>query len=185
MVISRTFIGATLIGSGQEPGMYDVVMSSVAKRSRDISIFANHRRFFRSGACLERSRIGREISGLASPMETPRPIRLRSLHVSNRWKKKKFVFQSLEDLRPFFPIVGKNFSGFSNRWKPGMAKGRAYTTKNCRVESDGRLLQATPFPSLPLVEPDMQISRIRLSCEHFVIGAEVRACVDIGNDSSR
>ena len=33
-----------------------------------------------------------------------------------------------------------------------------------RVESDGWLLQATPFPSLPLVEPDMQFSRIRLSC---------------------
>jgi len=47
-------------------------MSSVAKRSRDISIFANHRRFFRSGACPERSRMGREVSGLADEMETAR-----------------------------------------------------------------------------------------------------------------
>jgi transposase-like protein len=33
-----------------------------------------------------------------------------------------------------------------------------------RVESNGRRLQAMPFPLLPLVEPDVRFSRIRLSC---------------------
>jgi hypothetical protein len=32
-----------------------------------------------------------------------------------------------------------------------------------RVESNGRL---SPFPLLPLVKPDVRISRIRLSCKH-------------------
>jgi hypothetical protein len=35
---------------------------------------------------------------------------------------------------------------------------------NSRVESNGRL---APIPLLPLVKPDVQISRIRLSCKHF------------------
>jgi len=49
-----------------------------------------------------------------------------------------------------------------------------------RVESNGRLL---PAPLLPLVEPDVRISRIRLSCKHFVIGVEVQVLVDIGSGS--
>ena len=48
-----------------------------------------------------------------------------------------------------------------------------------RVESDGRPLQATPLPSLPLIEPDVQISRIRLSCRPFVIGLELPVLADI------
>lgn len=50
-----------------------------------------------------------------------------------------------------------------------------------RVESNGRLL---PVPLLPLVEPDVQISRIRLSCKHFVIGVEVLVLLDIGSGSA-
>ena len=50
-----------------------------------------------------------------------------------------------------------------------------------RVESNGRL---SPAPLLPLVEPDVRISRIRLSCKHFVIGVEVLVLLDIGSGSS-
>jgi hypothetical protein len=52
---------------------------------------------------------------------------------------------------------------------------------NSRVESNGRL---APVPLLPLVEPDVRISRIRLSCKHLVIGFEVQVLVDIDNGSS-
>jgi hypothetical protein len=50
-----------------------------------------------------------------------------------------------------------------------------------RVESNGRL---SPIPLLPLVKPDVQISRIRLSCKYFGIGAEVQDSGDIGSGSS-
>jgi len=50
-----------------------------------------------------------------------------------------------------------------------------------RVESNGRL---SPVPLLPLVEPDVRISRIRLSCKHFVRGAVVPILANIGSGSS-
>ena len=53
--------------------------------------------------------------------------------------------------------------------------------KTSRVESNGRL---SPAPLLPLVEPDVQISRIRLSCKYFVIGVEVQGAGDIGSGSA-
>jgi hypothetical protein len=53
-------------------------------------------------------------------------------------------------------------------------------TEYSRVESNGRL---APVPLLPLVEPDVRISRIRLSCKQFIIGVEVRVAGDIGNGS--
>ena len=40
-------------------------------------------------------------------------------------------------------------------------------------------MQATPLPSLPLIEPDVQISRIRLSCRPFIIGLELPVLADI------
>jgi len=49
-----------------------------------------------------------------------------------------------------------------------------------RVESNGRL---SPVPLLPLVKPDVRISRIRLSCKYFVIGVEVQFLGDIGSGS--
>ncbi len=52
-----------------------------------------------------------------------------------------------------------------------------------RVESDGRPLQAMPLPSLPLIEPDVQISRIRLSCRPFVIGLEIPVLADIDSET--
>jgi hypothetical protein len=55
------------------------------------------------------------------------------------------------------------------------------TTKGSRVESNGRL---SPVTLHPLVELDVQISRIRLSCKHFVRGAEVPILANIGNGSS-
>jgi hypothetical protein len=36
---------------------------------------------------------------------------------------------------------------------------------------------------LPLVKPDLRISRIRLSFKYFVIGAEVQVLADIGSGS--
>jgi len=49
-----------------------------------------------------------------------------------------------------------------------------------RVESDGRLLRLS---ALPLVEPDVRISRIRLSCKHFIMGESVPTFQDTGSDS--
>lgn len=50
-----------------------------------------------------------------------------------------------------------------------------------RVESNGRL---APAPLLPLIEPDVRFSRIRLSCKHFFIDSEVPVSGDIGSGSS-
>jgi hypothetical protein len=44
-----------------------------------------------------------------------------------------------------------------------MRKIRREPRMDGRVESNGRL---SPFPLLPLVKPDVRISRIRLSCKH-------------------
>jgi hypothetical protein len=52
-----------------------------------------------------------------------------------------------------------------------------------RVESDGRPLQAMPLPSLPLIELDVQISRIRPSCRPFVIGLEIPVLADIDSET--
>ena len=52
-----------------------------------------------------------------------------------------------------------------------------------KVESDWRYCYSNPCLPLPLVEPDVQISPIRLSCKHFVMGDRVLVPGDTGSGS--
>jgi len=63
--------------------------------------------------------------------------------------------------RQFLPQLGRK--RISTKMEVAVDDVLFLTTKGSRVESNGRF---APIPLLPLVKPDVRISRIRLSCKH-------------------